>query len=167
MTPYLILGDLDGARGQRAEVGGEAGAGAVPHVAPPQRRRRGRRRGGGDDGDGAAARALIVVPGHLGIGKNKHSRHWQCSILATWEEPFFFALINIWATIKCYSRFYTQLRFNSELRADNSGVNCSNISVLIPFPYYRVDQNRLANYGQAPVVMMGCALTTMSVIKFK
>ena len=63
----LILSDLDGAGGQRAEVGGEAGAAlSVPHVAPPQRRRRGRRRGGGDDGDGAAARALLVVPDHLG-----------------------------------------------------------------------------------------------------
>ena len=68
----LILGDLDGARGQRAEVGGEAGAAvSVPHVAPPQRRRRGRGRGGGDDGDGAAARALFVIPDHLGMGKKK------------------------------------------------------------------------------------------------
>ena len=78
----LILGDLDSAGGYRAEVGGEAGAaGAVPHLAPPQRRRRGRRRGGGDDGDGAAARALLVVPDHLGMGKSKHSKHWQCFML--------------------------------------------------------------------------------------
>ena len=36
-----------------------------------------------------------------------------------------------------FSAVYSKIAM---LRADNSEVNCSNISVLIPFPYYRVEQ---------------------------